>query len=59
MRIAKFDTYLDPDPESCFARIMNSNSKSATQSLHSISIKLLITLIRAKVSELQMEERYI
>ena len=56
MRIGKFDTNLDPDPESCSARLMNSNSKSATQPL--LCIKLLITLIRAKVSELQMEERY-
>ena len=57
MRIGKFDPNLDPDPESCSACLVNSNSKSATWPL--LCIKLLKTLIRAKVSELQMEEHYI
>ena len=56
MRIGKFDTNLDPFPKSSSACLMNSNSKRATQPL--LCIKLLITLIRAKVSELQMEESY-
>ena len=36
MRIGKFDTNLDPDPESCSARLVNSNSKKchSTTSLH-------------------------
>ena len=57
MRIGKFDTNLDPNPELSSARLINSNSKSGTQP--TLCIELLITLIRAKVSELQMEERYI
>ena len=57
MRIGKFDTNLDPDPESSSARLMNSYSKSATRP--PLCIKLSITLLRAKVSELQMMERYI
>ena len=46
MRIGKFDTNLDPDPESSSAHLMNSNSKSATWP--PLCIKLLITLIRKK-----------
>ena len=57
MRVRKFDTNLDPDPELSSARLMNSNSKSATWPF--LCIKLLITLIRAEVSELQMKEHNI
>ena len=57
MRIGNFDTNLDSDPKSSSTRLMNSNSKSANRP--PLCIKLLITHIRAKVSELQMEEHYI
>ena len=56
MRVGNFDTILDPDPELSSARLMNSNSKRATRPR--LCIKLLITLMRAKVSELQMQKHY-
>ena len=50
-RKENFDTHLDP--EWLFARLISGNSKSIT--LPPLHIKLPITLITAKVSELQME----
>ena len=49
-----FDTNLDPDPEWWSAHLTNCNNKSTT--LSSLCIKLSTTLIRVKVSELQMRE---
>ena len=49
-----FDTNLDPDPEWWSTRLINHNSKSTTVS--ALCIKLSITLIRAQISELQMEK---
>ena len=50
----KFDTHLDPCPKRLPARLTKCNSKSAT--LPALRIELSITLIRVKVSELQIQK---
>ena len=49
-----FDTYPDLYPERLSARLIKCNSKSTT--LPALYIKLSITLIRAKASELQIHK---
>ena len=53
-RTKKFDAYPDPYPKRLSARLTNCNSKSTT--LPALCIELSITLIRAKVSELQIQK---
>ena len=54
MENEKFDAYPDPYPKHLSARLTNCNSKSTT--LPALRIKLSITLIRAVVSELQIQK---
>ena len=49
-----FDTYPDSYPERLSARLIKCNSKTIT--LPALYIKLSITLIRATVSELQIQK---
>ena len=53
-RTKKFDAYLDPYPKRLSAHLTNSNSKTTT--LPALCIELSIPLIRAKVSELQIQK---
>ena len=53
-RMKKFDAHPDPYPKRLSARLTKCNSKSAT--LPALHIKLSITLIRVKVSELQIQK---
>ena len=50
----KFDTYPDPYPKRLSPRLSKCNSKNTT--LPALRIKLSITLIKAKVSELQIQK---
>ena len=52
-RMKKFDAYPDPYPKRLSVRLIKCNNKSTT--LPALRIELSITLIRAKVSELQIQ----
>ena len=53
-RMKKFDAHPDPYLKRLSARLTKCNSKSAT--LPALRIELSITLIRVKVSELQIQK---
>ena len=53
-RTKKFDAYPDPYPKRLSARLTNCNGKRTT--LRALCIELSITLIRANVSELQIQK---
>ena len=53
-RTKKFDAYPDQYPKWLSARLTNCNSKGTT--LPDLRIELSITLIRAKVSKLQIQK---
>ena len=54
MENKKIDAYPDPYPKRLSAHLTKCNSKSTT--LPALHIKLSITLIRAKASELQIQK---